>query len=375
MFMHKIARLKTNPKLLIPLVAIVFIVTAVFLSIRAGGGEDALTEAIEGGELTLTSINMNNQSITQFAENDEEQARQLLEAARASLDNAEAKLSAAGRANDPYVHTMLVNYQTLSGASDVMSKGVNNLLAISDNLESAINHYLQGEYENASAEASQALQILTPLLSDFEKYRSALSGLDYSYIPSGQRDRVKQAVSQYEREMEIYKQYVLLLKTLLNGTGYLNLSKQIEEYMQQLQRAVNNGDYETAQNLRQKISEILQSLKNSTYQNAADMASQLDPNLLGGSTSDVAQDLRTRLKNLEGLEDFENYLQSLRRYLEASNYLEQGKPDEAEQAVNEGLGVLEQGQGGDPQLQGFYTALREAFNSLRMRIRGQPDQG
>lgn len=373
--MHKIARFKANAKFLLPVIMIIFILVAIFLSTHVGGGENALSEAIEGGELILTSISRNNQSITHFVENDKEQARQLLEAARASLDNAKAKLSAAKRTTDPYVRTMLANYQTLSEASDIMAQGVDNLLAISDNLENAINHYVQGAYENASAEASYSLQILTPLLSDFEKHNVSLNGLDYSYIPSGQRDRVKQAVNQYKRTMEIYNQYVLLLKILQNETDYLNLSRLIEEYMQQLQRAANIRDYETAHNLLQEISNVLQSLRSPTHQSAADMASQLDPSLLSGLTSQAARDLQTRLRNLEGIEDFENYLRSLERYLEASNYLERGELEEAELAVSEGLEMLEQGRGVDPQLQGFFTALREAFNSLQMRIRGQPDQG
>jgi len=61
--------------------------------------------------------------------------------------------------------------------------------------------------------------------------------------------------------------------------------------------------------------------------------------------------------------------------LEALRHFEQGETVEAEQLINEGLGILAQGQGGDSELQGLYEGLREAFNTLQLRIKGQPDQG
>jgi DNA-binding GntR family transcriptional regulator len=139
----------------------------------------------------------------------------------------------------------------------------------------------------------------------------------------------------------------------------------------QLQSAIANNDYQKAQDLRQRISQILQSLQDSKYQNAADTASQLDPSLLSGTALDVAQELQNRLRNLEGINAFQNYLQSLQKYMDALRLLEQGDREGAAQIINEELGNLEQYQGGDPELQGLYGGLREAF----MHLRDPPKQG
>ncbi len=374
-FMQKTTRLKVNLKLLVPLIVIVLVVAAVFLSTQTGSGEDALSEGIGGGELALTSVGRNYESLEHFVRDDEKQAEQLLEAARASLENAMAKLGSAGRTDDEYVLSMLDNYLTVSQASDVMAQGVENLLAISNRLDNAVNYYLRGEYESASTEASYCLQVLTPLLSHFETCNENLDDLDYRFIPSGQRSRLTQAVNQYRSEMEIYNQYTLLLRSLLEGTDYLESSEAIEEYMRELLRAIDEGDDETVQELLQEISSILQSLKEPEYQNAADVASKLDPNLFSGMTLEIAQDLKMRLKNSEGIDEFENYLRSLEKYIEALNYLEQEDLEKAEQSVYDGLEILEQGQGSDSELRGLYTGLREAYSSLLMYIKGQPEQG
>lgn len=373
--MQKIMRLKLDLRLLVPLVTVALLVAAVFLTTQIGSGENALSEGIEGGELTLTSVGRNYESLERFVEDDEKQAEQLLEAARTSLENAEAKLGSAGRTDDDYVLSMLDNYLTLYQASDVMAHGVENLLAISDSLEKTIDHYLRAEYESASTEASYCLQVLDPLQSDFETCNGNLDDLDYRFVPSGQRNRATQAVNQFKSEMAVYNQYVLLLRSLLEGPDYLEISDVIEELMKELLRAVNKGDYETAQNLLQEISNTLQSLKEPKYQNAADIASRLDPNLFNGTTFEAAQDIRTRLKTSENVDEFENYLKSLEKYVEALNYLEQEDLEEAERSVQEGMGILGQGHDGDPELRGLYRGLREAYGSLSMHIKGQPEQG
>lgn len=373
--MSKLAKLKTNPKILIIPAIGALLVAAVFLGTQTGGGEDVLSEAIEGGELTLTSVGRNYESLKQFVQNNEAQTRQLLEAARSTLENAKTKLNSVRRTSDEYVLGMVDNYQTVAQASDVMAQGVDNLLFISENLTNAIYHYSQKDFEKASEQASYCLQVLTPLLSDFETSNAALTSMNVFFIPSGQRDRLTLGVGQYTSEAEIYNQYVLLLRSLLEGKEYLQMNALLEEYLRQLQNAIANSDYETAQTLRQTISQILQSLRDTRYQVAADLASQLDPSLLSGMTSDVAEEIRNRLRNLEGIDDFENYLQSLEKYLEALSRFEQKDLEGAEQAINEGLGVLGQLQGDDPDLQGLYAGLREAFNTLQLRIKGQPEQG
>jgi len=373
--MKKIPRLRISPKILIIPVIGVLIVAAVFFSIQSGGGENTLSDAIEGGEFALASVGRNYESLIHFVQNNETQARQLLDAARVALENARAKFSSARRTDDEYVLGMLDNYQRVSQASDVMARGNDNLLVINENLTSAISFYSQGDYEQASEQASYCLQVLTPLLEDFEESSVALNGTNVIYVPSGQRDRLTLGVGQYRNEMEIYNQYVLLLRSLMQGRDYLAMNAQLEEQMRQLQSALANGDYETAQRLREEISQILQSLRDPRYQSAADLASQLNPNLLRGTASDVARELRNRLRDLEGIAAFEDYLQGLERYSEALRLLEQGDREGAEQAMNEGLGILGQGQRGDQELQGLYTGLREAFNTLEMRIKGQPEQG
>jgi F0F1-type ATP synthase membrane subunit b/b' len=373
--MKEITKLKTNPKILIIPVIVALIVAAVFLSTQTGGSQDILSEAIEGGELTLTSVGRNYESLTQFVQNDDAQARQLLEGARAMLENGKAKLNSARRTSDEYVLDMLDNYQRLAEASGVMAQGVDNLLFISENLTDAIYYYSQKNYTVASEQASYCLEILAPLLRDFETSNATLNGINVLYIPSGQRDRLTLGVDQFRNETKIYNQYVLLLRSLLEGKDYLKKNAELEDLLRQLQSSIANKDYQTAETLRQRISEILQSLRDPSYQGAADLASQLDPSLLSGTTSDVAQELRNRLRNLEGIDNFENYLESLRRYLEALEQLQQGNVEGAEQAINEGLGILGQGQGSDSELQGLYAGLTEAFNTLQQSIRNPPPPG
>jgi len=385
--MPKIIGLKLSPKLLVPLITILLLIAAFILlyNVSMGQGITPLEEAIAGGEYTITSIGRNHESLTNFVQADEEQAETLLDAAKVSLENARIKLASAGYTEDPYVLQMVKNYQTLAQASDVMAHGVENLLAISDNLKSALDYYAHGEYANASQEASYCLQILTPLVSDFETCNESLASLNYPYIASAHRNRANQATNQYRNEAEIYMQYILLLRSLLEGADYLETRELIEEYLRQLQSAIANEDYSTAQNLLDQISSLLESLRtsllsSSEYQNAAEAASELDPNSLSGEASKTAESLKTRLKNLEGIEGLENYLESLMKYLEASDNFAQGEMEKAEQAAIDGLQGLGEGPGlgqgqGDPELERLYAGLREAFSSLLMQIRGQPDQG
>lgn len=378
--MSKIRGLKTSLKLLIPFFIVGLLIAPILLNTPRSKIPNPLNFALEGGQYTLTSIGRNNESMTHFVEDREQEARDVLKAAHASLESGRTKLTAAENTEDEYVLRMAESYQILVQASEVMAKGVENLLSISDDLESAFNHYWRKEYEEASQKASVCLQTLTPLMSDFEKWNQTLDDLNYQYIASGHREQTKQAVKQYRSAIETYLQYILLLRSLLEGVDYLEMRQLIDEYLKQLQSAIARGDHEAAQELLEEISKILQSLKGQNYQNAAATASQLDPNALSGEASEGAQDLKTRLKSKEGIDDFERYLESLEKYLEALGYLEQGNLQSAEQAVNEELAILGQGPGiglgqGDSELQNLYEGLTEAFNLLLMRIRGQPDQG
>jgi len=377
--MRKIPELKTPLKLSIALTLIALLIAVAFLSIHiGGGGQNVLNEAVEGGEYALKAVGRSYESLMHFVQENQTQAEELLKAARTSVDNAKAKLTSAGRTEDQYTLRMVENYKIISGASEVMAQGVDNLLTISDSLQNALDYYSQGEYEMASQQASQGLDVLTPLLTDLKEWNSSLDGLNYNSIASGHRDRVKHAVSQYRGEHEIYFQYILLLRSLLEGKDYLETRELIDEKLRQLQSAIANEDYETAQRLRQEISELLQTLKDPKYENATTTASKLNPELLEGNAFDVSLDLKTRLKNLKGIQEFENYLQSLEKFVEALSYLAQENPDPqaAEKSANEGIGILEQAlELSDPELQKLYTGLGEAYNSLLMRIKGQPDLG
>ena len=373
--MKRIRRLKTSQKILVISVAAIVVASAVLLSTQLGAPRDSLNEAIEGGELTITSVGRNHESLTWFIKNDNAQADQLLEAARASLDTAKAKFSSAALTDDDYVRNMVSNYRFLVDASDVMATGVDNLLDASANLTNALDYYSQQDYENAAKQAVYCLNILEPLQTSFETSNSDLGNMSLAYIPSGQRDRLTQGVNQYRSEMAVYNQIILLLRSMIEGKNYLQMNAQLEESMRQLQDAIADQDYETAQSLLHDMADALQALRDQSYQAAADLSSQLNPDQLGGDTSDIARELQNRLRDLEALDSFQNYLQSLEKYLEALELFNQGKLDEAEQAVNQGLTILGSGEGNDPELQGMYQGLANAFSSLRMRIKGQPDQG
>ena len=375
--MPKFIGLKTGLKFALFIGVLVLVIAAVLLSnISITGGGNSLNEAIEGGESTLTAIGRSHESLTNFVRDEEELAGELLKAAQASQDYAKTKLTSARHTGDDFVINMAENYGILLNSSHVMTQGVDNLLAISDDLEKTLNYYKQGEYEKAAENASVCLQTLTPLVNRFEQRNQSLDGLNYHYLASGHRDRVKHALVQYREEMRIYLAYIFLLESIIEGVDYLETMGNINELFDQLQHALAKEDYEEAQRLLEEISELLQPLKDPQYQNAASTASELDPSLLDGDAFNIAQDVRSQLRDLEGIQGFENYLESLRRYMEALSSLEQGELEAAEEALDQGLSLLGQGENlADADVQRFYTALRGAFNSLRMRIRGQPDQG
>jgi hypothetical protein len=374
--MNRTTKLKINSKLVIVLAIVALIIVAFFLSRQTGGGIDTLSEAMEGGELTLTSVGRNYESLMQFVQSNETQARQLLEGARVALEDAKAKLNSAGaRTSDEYVRGMLDSYQKITQASNVMSQGVENLLHVNENLTSALDCYSQKNFDEAAQQAAYCLKVLEPLLKDFDASNTTLNEMNVFYIPSGQRDLLTVRVEQYRNETKIYNQYVLLLRAIVGGKDYLQMNAQLEDYMRQLQSALANNDYAAADELLQEISQILQTLRSSQYQEAAEGASQLDPSMLSGSASDVGKDLRNQLRNLEGINAYERYLESLQKYLEALKQSNEGNSSGAEQSINQGLGLLGQGQGTDPELQGLYEGLREAFNTLQLNIRGPQPPG
>ena len=377
--MHKFIGLKTGLKFASFLGVLVLIIVAVFLSnLRISGERNPLTEAIEGGELSLAAIGRSHESLTHFVKGEEELAGELLKAARGSQEYAKTRLTSARRTDDEFVLNMAENYGILLDSSHVMTQGVDNLLAISDDLENTLNYYRQGAYEEAAEEASVCLQTLTPLADQFELRNQSLDSLNYRFVASGHRDRVSQRLVQYRDEMRIYLEYILLLESIMEGVDYLKEMDTINELFDQLQNALANKDYEIAQRLLEEISEQLQLLKDPQFQNAASTASKLDPNLLDGDAFNIAQDLENQLRDLEGIQGFENYLESVGRYMEALRALERGDLEAAEGAIDQGLSLLGEGENlSDAEVQRFYTALRGAFNSLRtqMQIKGQPDQG
>jgi len=351
--MHKFIGLKTALKLALVLGVLALIITAIFLtSIRTENG-NLLAEAVEGGESTLDAIGRSHESLNSFVINEEEEAEELLKAAQMSQEYANVRLTSSRRTDDDFVFNMVENYWLLLNSSHVMTQGVDNLLVISDDLEETLNYYREGAYEEASEKASVCLQTLTPLVDQFELWNQSLTGINYLYLTSGQKDRVKNAIVQYEDEMGTYFAYIQLLESIAKGVDYLNTMNTINTLFDQLQL-----------------------LKAPNYQNMASEASELDPNALNGIAFNVAQDLKTQLKDLEGIQGFENYFEGVKKYAEALGYFEQGDTEAAEESIDQALSLLAQGGGqADTHLQKLYSALEEALSSLLMKIRGQPDQG
>ena len=359
--------------------AVALIIAAIFLnSIRISGESNPLTQTIEGGESSLAAIGRSHESFSLARMGgSEEPARQLLKAARISQEHAEAMLTSATRTADEFVINMAENYGMLLDSSHVMTQGVDNLLTISKELEKTLGYYRQKAYLEAAEEASVCLQTLVPLVDPFGLRNQTLDGVNYHYLASGHRDRVKHAVVEYREEMRIYLEYILLLESIIKGVDYLREMGSIRELFDQLQHELASKDYENAQSLLQEILRKLQLLMDQQYQKAANTASELDPSLLTGDAYNVAQDVKNQIKDLQGLQGFESYLDSVMKYMAALGSFEQGDLEGTEGAIDEGLESLgRQGEGAvDPEVQRFYTALRNAFNSLRMQVRGQPDQG
>ncbi len=379
--MHKFIGLKTGSRaraIILLLGVVALVMAAVFLNnIRIGGESNPLTEAIEGGESSLAAIGRSHESLMNFMNDKEEPAVELLKAAKASQEYAETRLTSARRTADDFVLNMAENYGILLDSSHVMTQGVDNLLAISEELEKTLSYYRQGAYEEAAEEASVCLQTLYPLVDQFEPLDQSLDGVNYQYVVSGHRDRVKHAIVEYREETGIYLEYILLLESIKKGVDYLTAMDSINELFDQLQHALASKDYERAQGLLQEISEKLQLLVDPQYQEAATTASELDTSLLKGDAYNVGQDVKNQLKDLFGLQGFENYLNCVREYMEAASYFEQDDLKAAEEAIEKGLVSLErQGEGAvDSEVQKFYKGLRGAFNSLEMQVRGQPPQG
>lgn len=369
--MKNLQQVKKHRKLLIIPIIGVLIVAAVFVSTRPSSGEDKLDEAVQGGELTLTSVGRNYESVTSFLQKDEAQSRQLLEAARAALESARTKLESAGRTHDEYVLGMIDNYQKLATASDTMSKGIDNLLLISQNLTNALDYYSNGEYDKASSEAVYCLGVLNPLVDEFETSNSAMNGINVFYVPSGQKDRIALRESQYKNEGEIYRQCILLLQSLMQGKDYLEQNSVLEDYLRQLQEAIAKKDYAAAEQLRQQMSDLLQKFRSADYQNAANTASQLNPDALSDEYSQIAQELQNRLRNNDELDAFQNYLLALQKYLEALQKLstDPNNTGAIQQLINEALGQAGQGAGsGNGETNSLIEGLKGALNELSTQL-------
>lgn len=357
---------------------VALIIAAVLLSnVRFSGESSPLTEAIEGGESSFAAIGRSHESLISFMKDGEESAEQLIKTAKESQQFAEAKLTSATRTNDKFVLNMAENYGILLNSSHVMTQGVDNLLAVSEELQTTLNYYRQGAYGEAAEKASACLQTLNPLVDQFELWNQSLDDVNYQYVAAGHQDQVRHSILEYKDETGIYLEYISLLESILKGVDYLKEMDDIRELYNQLQHALASKDYEHAQELLQEISEKLQPLKDPQHQEAANTASELDPNLLEGEAYNVAQDVKNQLKDLQRLEEFETYLNLVREYIQASSLLEEGDLEAAEEIINEGLGLLgKEGEGsGDPEIQRFYESLRTAFNSLKLRLKGQPEQG
>jgi len=374
--MRKFIGLKTGLKLILFLGVLALIITAVFLANIHSEQGNSLTEAIEGGESVLTAIGRSHESITNFVKDKEELAVDLLKTAKASQEYAEVRLTSSKRTKDTFLLSMIENYLMLLNSSRVMTQGMDNLLAISDDLKETLNYYREGAYEDAAEKASVCLQTLTPLVEQFEPWNHTLDGIDYLHLASGQKDRVKNAIGQYKDAMRIYLAYIHLLESIKQGVDYLNIMDNVNKLFDQLQHAIANQDYASVPELLQQISNQLQLLEDPNYQNVASIASKIDLSLLDGSVFNTAQDLKNLLKDLEGIQGFENYLESVAKYVEALNYADQGELEAAEEAIEQGIALLGQGQKlSDLYVQKYYTALENAFNTLKMRIRGPQPEG
>jgi len=365
-------------KLTLVLAASVVIVAVLLFSMFAiNTVRNPLTDAIESGEASFRAVDRNHESMVDFAGELIEEARDLLRTAQISQDQAKLSLTNARHTDDEFVLSMAQNYGFLLESSYVMNQGVEHLLAVDDDLQKALNYYWQRSYSSAADTASVCLQNLEPLIGDFNTCNQTLGNINYNYLASGHKDQVKYAVIEYKDAMAIYLQYVQLLKSLKEGAAYKQKTDEIDNQFDQIQNDLANNAYENAKQQLDDLSNQLESLKDQQFQNAASLAAQLNPSLLSGLAHNTAEDLKNQLKDLKGIESFENYLKAVEKYREASMYLANGETTKAEETTNQALAMLAQseglpGQGSDTSR--YSEALEFALNSLKMQIKGQPDQ-
>jgi hypothetical protein len=365
-------------KFTLVLVASVVIVAVLLFSLfTINPVRNPLTDAIESGESTLKAVDRNHESMVKFASELTDEAEELLKTAQTSQEQAKVGLTYARHTDDEFVLNMAQNYGSLLESSQVMNQGVECLLTVNDNLQKALNYYSQRSYSLAADSASICLQSLEPLVGNFDAGNQSLERINYRYLASGQKDQVKYAVLEYKDAMSIYLQYIELLKTLKQGAAYMKKADEIDNLFSQMQNNLANDAYENAKQLLDELSRQLEGLKSPDFQNAASLASQLNPSLLSGLAHNTAEDLKNQLKDLKGIDSFENYLKAVEKYREASMYLANGETTKAEETTNQALAMLAQsegqpGQGSDTSR--YSEALEFALNSLKMQIRGQPDQ-
>jgi hypothetical protein len=354
------------------LIGVLFFSLSMFNSVR-----NPLTEAIESGEATVKAVDINHESIANFAEGLTVQADDLLKTAQISQEQAEVSLVYARHTDDEFVLNMAQNYGLLLESANVMSQGVENLLAVNDDLQQTLNYYGQKSYSLSAKSSAICLQTLEPLLANFSANNQTLENINYRYLASGQRDQVKYAVTEYRDALAIYLQYVQLLKTLKEGTAYEQKANDINDQFNQVQNDIANGTYEDAKQRLNDLSKQLDSLRTQQFQNAASLASQLEPSLFSGLAQSIAQDLKNQLRDSTGLDKFQNYLAAVGKYADASKSLTEGNLKEAEDSANQALQMLAQNQGQSGQgsdINRYSEALEYALNSLEMQIKGQPDQ-
>ncbi len=354
------------------LIGVLFFSLSVINSVR-----NPLTEAIESGEATVKAVDINHESIANFAEGLTAQADDLLKTAQISQEQAEVSLVYARHTDDEFVLNMAQNYGLLLESSNVMSQSVENLLAVNGDLQKTLNYYGQESYSLSANSSAICLQTLEPLLANFSASNQTLENINYRYLASGQRDQVKYAVTEYRDAMAIYLQYVQLLKTLKEGTAYEQKAKEINDQFNQIQNDIANSTYEDAKQRLNDLSKQLDSLRTQQFQNAASLASQLEPSMFSGLAQRTAQDLKNQLRDSTGLDRFQNYLAAVGKYTDASTYLAEGNLKDAEDSANQALQMLAQSQGQSGQgsdISRYSEALEYALNSLEMQIKGQPDQ-
>jgi hypothetical protein len=365
-------------KLTLVLTASVVIVAVLLFSMfTINTVRNPLTDAIESGEASFRAVDRNHESMVDFARELAEEARDLLKTAQISQEQAESSLTQARHTDDEFVLNMAQNYGFLLESSYVMNQGVEHLLAVDNDLQKALSYYWQKSYSSAANTASVCLQKLEPLIGDFNTCNQTLENINYRYLASGHKDQVKYAVIEYKDAMAIYLQYVQLLKSLKEGAAYKQKTDEIENQFNQIQNDLANNAYENAKQQLDELSKQLESLKDQQFQNAASLASQLDPSIFGGLAQNTAQDLKNQLRDLAAIDGFQDYLKTVEKYAQAKMYFANGQLQEAEDAANQAIQMLNQssgesGQGGDASR--YSEALEFALNSLKMQIKGQPDQ-